>query len=962
MTSESLDQSLDLYARPRHLKVFISSKITGDTLADERKSAIATVEEFPLTEPWAWERDAIAGSFYSEDECVGQAATSDAIVLILDDELTPVTQAEYEAAHRGGAHTIILLKKPSALSPTLKRFVASAQDDAITKEFSSAEQLQSHIDEALWTWTVRAGRTLIVRARKERARSGNRALLEQGELVDANGQARSLGEVIEGAEEEVAQGEATEALDLLYEIAATATDEEHLPLARLLVEELERVVPADSIDEKMRAWILNLKGRNSSDPARARIYFEHMRQIGIGLADKNLEATSLQNLGVVAVIEEDEEVAKKCLYDSFHLKLEIDENYGAAQVMLNTVNVMLSTDSLSLAEGILDSLEGALHARQGLSDLRSTVFGQRGMIESKRGNHERAKTEFKASLAQARQAKSSAREATALQNLGSNARERNQDREALRWHGKALERAQALGDRRKEVVLLSAIGTIHSQLDEWQIAAERFSEAADIADILEDGEAQSEAWGNVAACWIRLGKPEVAQRLITEALSDPKATTEPSWRATQLMNLGEVLVGLDDPESAVTRFEEAANLSPEPEQKDKALQRGAEIALAHPGLSNRAPMLLERALGIQMSVGTKADWAWRAATFGALLSDTSQNDVATTYFTKALSVFSRNGDHRRAFYTRNDRAIAKTRTGDLAGAAADLQASRILAERLRDRRLECQARSNLGEVERQRGHYSEAAKELRAGLRLAQDLKDVAAEGAALALLGLLHFSEDDLDQAEDLYKAALDIGRNQRDSKIQASALGGLGGCAYHRGRFAVAERKLQQAVRHRGDVSSDALAEDLAVLVMSQAVRNKLDEESLQQLVTVSGEIGWDSHAADQISLASRAVVEAGGEPQDAVSVHAASLMCAVRAGINPEDTPLEPGQEAFDRLIRVIMEGVYWIHRQPDPDSLLRELDEAVSEGLELPAGDNPVNTLIQQASEVWAEPDESSEGAA
>jgi hypothetical protein len=91
------DPSNLLYALPpEYWKIFVSSKMVGGALSDERAAAIEAIDEFPLTRAWAWERDAHAGPYSSERECVAQAGTSDGLVLIVDDELTPVTRKEFE--------------------------------------------------------------------------------------------------------------------------------------------------------------------------------------------------------------------------------------------------------------------------------------------------------------------------------------------------------------------------------------------------------------------------------------------------------------------------------------------------------------------------------------------------------------------------------------------------------------------------------------------------------------------------------------------------------------------------------------------------------------------------------------------------------------------------------------------------------------------------------------------------
>src|SRR5690242_18750827 len=100
-----------IYARPaEYWKIFISSKMAGGALKKERAAAIAAVDNFPLTRAWAWERNANAGPYSSERECVAQAGTADGLVLILEDEPTTITQKEFDAARRSNAPVFLMLK------------------------------------------------------------------------------------------------------------------------------------------------------------------------------------------------------------------------------------------------------------------------------------------------------------------------------------------------------------------------------------------------------------------------------------------------------------------------------------------------------------------------------------------------------------------------------------------------------------------------------------------------------------------------------------------------------------------------------------------------------------------------------------------------------------------------------------------------------------------------------------
>jgi hypothetical protein len=100
-----------LYGRSATLRVFISSEMRTGRLRRERLAVASVVDKHPDAEPWLWERNARAGRYSSFEVCVGTARTSDILLLILADELTDVTEAEWRAAKDGGANCALFAKR-----------------------------------------------------------------------------------------------------------------------------------------------------------------------------------------------------------------------------------------------------------------------------------------------------------------------------------------------------------------------------------------------------------------------------------------------------------------------------------------------------------------------------------------------------------------------------------------------------------------------------------------------------------------------------------------------------------------------------------------------------------------------------------------------------------------------------------------------------------------------------------
>jgi hypothetical protein len=144
----TLERSLSdeiVFSRAGHLKVFVSSQMRGGVLADERKAAIKAIDG-RYHRAWAWERDAKAGPYSSEGVCLGHAATSDALVLIIDCDLTNITAKEYAAAKKACIPRFVLLKDGAARTEVAEKFVTRERKRAvITVNFGTRDRMPSLI-------------------------------------------------------------------------------------------------------------------------------------------------------------------------------------------------------------------------------------------------------------------------------------------------------------------------------------------------------------------------------------------------------------------------------------------------------------------------------------------------------------------------------------------------------------------------------------------------------------------------------------------------------------------------------------------------------------------------------------------------------------------------------------------------------------------------------------------------
>jgi hypothetical protein len=289
-------------------------------------------------------------------------------VLILEDEITPVTRSELKAAQDAGLPIFVMLKTGVTRDAELERLIKRIRGEGnTTVNFSSPGELKTRVASALRTLALRTWRARMLERRQALPAKGSGGPTEDdfAEMQVSAGQDGAMitiADLLAQAGQRVHDGDAPGALEELWWVAQGAYDVGLLWLALTLVGEIERVIPAEAIDDRWQGWICNLRGlalSEGSSSAAARAEYERMRQLGKALGDADLESTALQNLGVQDVLEGEHAAAREKFTRSLKLKHELGDWHGGLQVLFNLVNVFVGQKKLDLADRLLDTCEGA---------------------------------------------------------------------------------------------------------------------------------------------------------------------------------------------------------------------------------------------------------------------------------------------------------------------------------------------------------------------------------------------------------------------------------------------------------------------------------------------------------------------------------------------------------------------------------------------------------------------------
>lgn len=155
-------------------RVFVSSRM-GANLDVERDAVVRAIKRTSPFQPWSWEENAPAGRRPSEEDCVGFARTSDALILLIAGKLTDIVYREFNAAREGGADLFIFIKDGSRIPADVKDFVREHQRGlVVTRQFANEKELSTLVTEHLQLSLVDALRHRAVSRLEAMEVSGDR--------------------------------------------------------------------------------------------------------------------------------------------------------------------------------------------------------------------------------------------------------------------------------------------------------------------------------------------------------------------------------------------------------------------------------------------------------------------------------------------------------------------------------------------------------------------------------------------------------------------------------------------------------------------------------------------------------------------------------------------------------------------------------------------------------------------
>lgn len=813
-----------LYGRSSKLRVFISSEMRSGRLRRDRLATASVVDVHPDAEPWLWERHARAGSYSAFEVCVGTAKTSDILLLILGDDLTDVTEAEWRAAKGAGANCALLVKEVSARTQRAEAFIAAERRECIYAGYSDVSGLRQAVQDALRQCMTDAVRH---RALARRSRDVGQGPMRM-HLLEAG---------LERAERFLHTGAIEQAMEVLSAVDALVGAHDHAA-----AEDLDLITglvagAGGHVSKAVTAYLRIIRNKQSSKQAKALAY---------------------QNLGIEAMRAGQVKLAGQYMKSALGRHKAANDWFGVLQVVLNMGNLAIERADPDAATAFADLAEKLVPLFEPRVPIqRASVVSLRAGIAAHRGHNNKALNGFKAAHAAFKRLGEVDGQVVSCQNVAASYHELGRPALARRWVAKALQMAGDQGPtwRREEIHRLA--GVIEYASGPLPEARRHFEEARALAGKMGDSWRVATLTADIGAVLAEMGSADASAEL-ERARTLLEAEQDFDWLVRVGLNRAFIATCRGNVGDAIVLLEELTNLS----QASRSFRSRAHERLAALQLEEEQPATAARNFKRALELQPKTpDSAIPAAIYAHQLQDAGAYKPALRLFDVALRRALTGDDVGLIHDAQSDRALLLAAMGNEVEALSELEACLEAARRCRDPERIVRGLHNIGELTRRLGDTRRSLKACREACTVAKRIGD---EEAYRSAMGLLAMTQAALGRAVDAEKTASRLcgwARAARDQANESVALGVLGGCAFARLDYRQAADLYRAAARRNVDDPVHH-AEDLCGIVESHAAAGRWRPtiRATQTLVSYAEAHGAEGLAWRSLARAARWYLDEG------------------------------------------------------------------------------------------------------
>ncbi|MBE9119159.1 tetratricopeptide repeat protein [Lusitaniella coriacea LEGE 07157] len=384
---------------------------------------------------------------------------------------------------------------------------------------------------------------------------------------------------------------------------------------------------------------------------------------------------------------------------------------------------------------------------------------------------------------------------------------RGQFQAAIQFWKQALQLYQELGNRRKEIVSLYALGSAYYFLEQYEEAIDFHQQSLSIAREIGDRTGEGDSLNSLGDAYRSLEQHEKAIEFYQQSLIFNREVSDLAGESDILDHLGNSYYLLGQYQKAIEFHQQSLNIAEEIGDRARETKSLGNLGNAYHflGQYEKAIGFYQQSLAIAWEIGDRRGVSSSFNNLGLVYQSLGQYEKAIAFHQRSLNISKEIEDRVVESSSLNSLGLVYESLGQYEQAIDLYQQSLSISKNMGNRIGQGQSFGNLGNVYQSLGQYEKAIEFHQQSLTIKREIGDRAGEGASLGNLGIVYDSLGQYEKAIDLHKRSLILARETGNSEGEGHSLNNLGLAFYQSSQLAKAEENLFASIEVKESIRAN-------------------------------------------------------------------------------------------------------------------------------------------------------------
>ncbi|MGD2182637.1 CHAT domain-containing tetratricopeptide repeat protein [Lusitaniella coriacea] len=384
---------------------------------------------------------------------------------------------------------------------------------------------------------------------------------------------------------------------------------------------------------------------------------------------------------------------------------------------------------------------------------------------------------------------------------------RGQFQAAIQFWKQALQLYQELGNRRKEIVSLYALGSAYYFLEQYEEAIDFHQQSLSIAREIGDRTGEGDSLNSLGDAYRSLEQHEKAIEFYQQSLIFNREVSDLAGESDILDHLGNSYYLLGQYQKAIEFHQQSLNIAEEIGDRARETKSLGNLGNAYHflGQYEKAIGFYQQSLAIAWEIGDRRGVSSSFNNLGLVYQSLGQYEKAIAFHQRSLNISKEIEDRVVESSSLNSLGLVYKSLGQYEQAIDLYQQSLSISKNMGNRIGQGRSLNNLGNVYESLGQYEKAIEFHQQSLTIKREIGDRAGESNSFNNLGLVYESLGQYEKAIEFHQQSLALAREIGDRAGESTSLNNLGLALYQSGQLTQAEKTLFASIEVKESIRAN-------------------------------------------------------------------------------------------------------------------------------------------------------------